>query len=41
MIETVEITQEGEYMGENPATMEDKLTEAEMLEVIASEIKGD
>lgn len=41
MIETVEITQEGEYVGEDPATMTDKETEAEILEVIASEIKGD
>lgn len=37
----VEITQDGTYMGEDPTTMEDKLTEAEMLEVVAAEVRGD
>lgn len=34
----ITILQEGEYMGENPETMEDAETEAEILEVAAEEI---
>lgn len=39
MEETITIKQDGTYMGENPATMEDSETVAEMLEVVADEIK--
>lgn len=41
MKEFIEIVQEGEYMGENPATMEDETTAVEMLEDAAQEIKED
>lgn len=39
MKEIVAITQEGTYKGEDPATMEDECTVAEMLEVAAKEVE--
>lgn len=39
MEEVITIEQTGEYMGEDPATMEDSDTAAEMLEVAAEELE--
>ena len=40
MDETIEIIQNGEYQSENPITMEDESTMAEILEVAAEEMVG-
>ena len=39
MNEQIIITQSGEYEGENPLTMEDSDTAAEMLQVAAEEVE--